>query len=282
MKFFSIVLMISGILFTTVDVDAQVLRQGSTGQPVVEVQNLLIVRGYLYQQSDGVYGQGTAQAVRRFQTEYGLESTGEVDDKTLDILVDGGQKVKPAKLIKTKKQIKEAKPEKRKSEIIYKRGDKSTEIANLQERLSIHGYSTNGADGIYGKGTEEAVRRFQEDKKIAVTGEINKITEQKILELALKPDKYKRKFIVETTAYSMYDPGSGKYTCRGHLLRRGYIAVDPNVIPLGTQVFIEGYGYAIADDTGGVIKGNIVDLAMDSHEEAIQYGRRNAVIYILN
>ena len=61
----------------------------------------------------------------------------------------------------------------------------------------------------------------------------------------------------------------------------GTIAVDPRVIPLGSKVYIEGYGYAHASDTGGVIKGNIIDLYMDSHAECISWGRRQVKVTIV-
>lgn len=58
---------------------------------------------------------------------------------------------------------------------------------------------------------------------------------------------------------------------------RGTIAVDPRVIPLGSLVYVEGYGEAIAADTGGAIIGNIVDIFVDSHEEAINWGRKHGI-----
>ena len=67
----------------------------------------------------------------------------------------------------------------------------------------------------------------------------------------------------------------------------GAVAVDPKVIPLGTRLYIEApdgswtYGKAIAADTGGSIKGNKVDLYMESYDEAIRFGRRPAKVYIL-
>lgn len=62
---------------------------------------------------------------------------------------------------------------------------------------------------------------------------------------------------------------------------RGIVAVDPRVIPYYTKMYIPGYGIAIAGDTGGAIRGNRVDLFMDSYEEAINWGRRNVEVYIL-
>lgn len=59
------------------------------------------------------------------------------------------------------------------------------------------------------------------------------------------------------------------------------IAVDPSVIPLGSKVFIPGYGYAIASDTGGVVKGNIIDLYLNSHEECISWGRQNVTLHLV-
>ena len=57
--------------------------------------------------------------------------------------------------------------------------------------------------------------------------------------------------------------------------------MDPRIIPLGTKMFIEGYGYAVADDVGGAIKGSRIDLAFNSRAEALQFGRQTVKVYIL-
>ena len=79
-----------------------------------------------------------------------------------------------------------------------------------------------------------------------------------------------------------------KGICAGGMRSQvGVVAVDPRVIPLGTKLYIEAadgswsYGFCIAGDTGGVIKGNIVDLYYDTYDECIQFGRRKAVVYVL-
>lgn len=59
------------------------------------------------------------------------------------------------------------------------------------------------------------------------------------------------------------------------------ISVDPSVIPLGSKVLIPGYGYAIASDTGGAIKGNIIDLYLNSHEECVSWGRQNVTLHLI-
>lgn len=61
----------------------------------------------------------------------------------------------------------------------------------------------------------------------------------------------------------------------------GIVAVDPKVIPLGTRLYIDGYGYARAMDTGGAIKGNKIDLFFDTKAEALKWGRRSVQVFIL-
>lgn len=59
------------------------------------------------------------------------------------------------------------------------------------------------------------------------------------------------------------------------------VAVDPSVIPLGSKVYVSGYGVAIASDTGGAIKGNIIDVFLNSYEECVSWGRRQVTVQIL-
>ena len=87
---------------------------------------------------------------------------------------------------------------------------------------------------------------------------------------------------VEATAYSSEQPNLSNYTATGIRAEHGVIAVDPNVIPLGTYVYIPGYGVAIAADTGGRIRGNKIDLAFDTVREAIVFGRQQIRIYVLD
>ena len=88
------------------------------------------------------------------------------------------------------------------------------------------------------------------------------------------------------TAYTN-DARWGDSTASGMRTRWGIIAVDPSVIPLGTKVYVKStdgsadYGFAIAADTGGSIKGTIIDLWMDSESTCYRWGRRSAEIYVL-
>ena len=82
---------------------------------------------------------------------------------------------------------------------------------------------------------------------------------------------------VVATAYA--NPGG--HTATGAPAEYGDVAVDPSVIPLGTKLYIPGYGFAIANDTGGAIQGYRIDLCFDSVSQAIDFGRQLVKVYIL-
>lgn len=90
---------------------------------------------------------------------------------------------------------------------------------------------------------------------------------------------------MEATAYYPGPESTGVwadgYTGTGVKAGHGVIAVDPSVIPLGTRVYIPGYGIAVAADVGGAIRGHIVDLAFDTYREAMHFGRQRVKVYIL-
>ena len=90
---------------------------------------------------------------------------------------------------------------------------------------------------------------------------------------------------VQATAYSRAEAGSSNFTFNGIDLRQNpqVIAVDPSVIPIGSIVNVEGYGTAIAADTGGAIKGNIIDVHFPTVEQCTAWGRKfNVKVTILN
>ncbi len=87
---------------------------------------------------------------------------------------------------------------------------------------------------------------------------------------------------MEASAYLPTDGGGNGITASGMVARRGVVAVDPDVIPLGTRLYIPGYGEAIAADTGGAIQGHKIDLCMESYGEAMQFGRRDITVYVLH
>jgi 3D (Asp-Asp-Asp) domain-containing protein/chromosome segregation ATPase len=82
-----------------------------------------------------------------------------------------------------------------------------------------------------------------------------------------------RKLTVEATGYAIH--GS---TATGIPTGWGVVAVDPSVIPLGTRMYVPGYGEGVAADTGSAVKGNIIDLWFPTREQALQWGRRTVTI----
>lgn len=193
-------------------------------------------------------------------------------------------------------------------------GMRGEAVREMQQILISLEYLEGKPSGVFDKKTTDAVRRFQRDRELEVDGICGPITHAELKKKDLKKapeaaketekrEKAEREeaqkkaahdkevhekamkegtvVYVSATAYSAYDPGCGHYTASGTRLRRGVIAVDPSFIPLGTRVYIPGYGEAVAEDTGGAIVGNIIDIAFDTHEEALAFGRQDLEIYIL-
>ncbi|MEH7169815.1 LysM peptidoglycan-binding domain-containing protein [Priestia megaterium] len=91
---------------------------------------------------------------------------------------------------------------------------------------------------------------------------------------------------VEATAYTANCAGCSGTTATGVNLKSNpnqrVIAVDPSVIPLGSKVYVEGYGQAVAADTGGAIKGNRIDVFVSSDSAAQDWGRRSVKITVID
>lgn len=106
---------------------------------------------------------------------------------------------------------------------------------------------------------------------------------------------YKKMITCQATAYDLSFESTGKrpgdrgygITASGTYAKLGTVAVDPSVIPLGTKMYIVStdgkivYGYCTAEDTGGAIRGNKVDLFYNTRNECLQFGRRSVNVYIL-
>lgn len=97
------------------------------------------------------------------------------------------------------------------------------------------------------------------------------------------PITYFSKLTVKAFAYNSGESSVGHFSRTGLSVREGLVAVDPQVIPLGTHLYIPGYGFAIAADTGSAIKGMTIDLYMNNYEDAKNFGvKKDIVIYILD
>jgi len=97
---------------------------------------------------------------------------------------------------------------------------------------------------------------------------------------------WRRPLMMEATAYEPGPRSCGRwatgYTATGVRARRGVVAVDERVIPMGARLYIPGYGFAVAADRGAAIKGMRIDLCFPTYEEAIHFGRRRVKVYLLD
>lgn len=125
----------------------------------------------------------------------------------------------------------------------------------------------------YSDGEEIARKELERE---TVSKPVNKVVAKSTRGM-IQGKEYKKKFTVKAYAYT----GGGR-TAMGTAARTGEIAVDPSVIPLGTNVYVEGYGFARAEDTGGNIKGNTIDVYKNSESACLSWGVRNVTIYILS
>ncbi|MGG3192555.1 PcsB-like coiled-coil domain-containing protein [Priestia aryabhattai] len=118
------------------------------------------------------------------------------------------------------------------------------------------------------------------EKKAAVSSEAKETKKEESTQKHSGKEMY-----VEATAYTANCAGCSGVTATGQNVSSGthkIIAVDPSVIPLGSKVYVEGYGVATAGDTGGAIKGYRIDVLVPSESAAKAFGRRTVKITVLN
>lgn len=156
-------------------------------------------------------------------------------------------------------------------------------VRQVQVLLIDQGYLKGQPDGMCGERTVAAIKSFQQAVGLAVDGVCGPATYAKLsCSQEVMEQGRGQAVTVVATAYSAQDIGNSAQTATGLKVRHGIIAVDPDFIPLGTRVFIPGYGEAVAADVGGGIHGNIIDIAFDLHSEAMNFGRRDMEIYLLD
>lgn len=178
-------------------------------------------------------------------------------------------------------------------------------IRDTSMSISDSVISVNGVEGIDCKTYEVILRDGVEVSRTLISAERTRepVDEVRIVgtqggKVTEKGDNfsYSKVITCNATAYDLSFQSCGKYpgqagygiTATGTYAQYGTVAVDPRVIPLGTRMFIESadgsfvYGYCVAEDTGGAIKGNKVDLFFNTNSECMQFGRRSVKVYILD
>lgn len=168
------------------------------------------------------------------------------------------------------------------SAVVAERGANSEKVAQIQSMLWELKLYDSEIDQDFGTITEQAVKRFQNKLKKPQDGIVTKELESLLAkESGLDFTEFKRQLLMDVTAYSSQDPGCSSTTATGVALHKGIVAVDPSVIPLGTTIYVPGYGKAVAADVGNGIRNNILDIAYDYRTEALQFGRRTLLVYIM-
>lgn len=148
--------------------------------------------------------------------------------------------------------------------------------------------------GVKGEQIHTMQNVFVNDKLVSIENLDTEVVKEPVKEIVhkgtkevegLNGKKVKKVIVMQATAY---DPSAGSKTAMGTRARVGAVAVDPKVIPLGSKLYIESmdgfptYGYATAEDTGGAIKGNRIDLFYSTNSQALKFGRRNVKVYVLD
>ncbi|OTW77630.1 enterotoxin [Bacillus thuringiensis serovar sumiyoshiensis] len=207
------------------------------------------------------------------------------------------QEIVKAKEEEKAREIAKAKEEEKAREIAKaKEEEKAREIAKAKEeekaREIAKAKEEEKAREIAKAKEEEKAREIAKAKEEEKAREIVKAKEEERAKEASKNNiqSAKRELTVVATAYTADPSENGTYggrvlTAMGHDLTANpnmrIIAVDPKVIPLGSKVWVEGYGEAIAGDTGSAIKGNRIDVLMGSKSKAMNWGRQTVKVKIL-
>ncbi|QGT99067.1 Cell wall-binding protein [Candidatus Syntrophocurvum alkaliphilum] len=272
LSFFVLCFFVIGLLTLSVDniyADQQTLRWGSTGSEVSLVQKTLNEKGYSCGPVDGIFGALTFNAVVSFQRDTNINVDGIVGPQTRQALG----------LVATSNE-----DSKNNSFTPLQWGSSGQEVRDLQQILNSKGYAVGTVDGVFDERTYNAVVEFQKDAQLTVDGVVDHKTKTSLGLNKITQNSNTRTMVA--TAYCPCDqcnyPWGGYPSYIGLPLGKGIIAVDPNVIPLGTRLYVEGYGYGVAADTGGAINGNKIDLCFETHEEALRWGIQNIEVTILD
>jgi len=151
-----------------------------------------------------------------------------------------------------------------------------------------------GKDGLVSRQYEVIKENGKEVKRSLVTEEVRTEKKDKVVAIGTKQavtqvsreSNEGKVMYVSSTAYTASCNGCSGRTATGINLKQNpgakVIAVDPRVIPLGSKVYVEGYGYAIAGDKGGAIKGNKIDVFFASKTDAYRWGVKKVKIRVVN
>lgn len=227
------------------------LEQGDNGDLVLALQEDLAELDFYTAKLDGKFGPLTEEALVNFQEEEGVEDDkGVAGPYTYQALQPLTSRYNP----EISAPVEEA-PSSSEEESSEASSEESTEEVSTESTTEE---STEASSSNNDSSSEES-----SDSSNDAEGSIT----------------------MEATAYTAGCEGCSGITATGIDLRdqpnKKVVAVDPNVIPLGSTVEVEGYGRAVAGDTGGAIKGNKIDLHVATKDDAFAFGRRDVNVTII-
>ncbi|OZT81914.1 hypothetical protein CHL76_01035 [Marinococcus halophilus] len=193
---------------------------------------------------------------------------------------------------------------------LLNKGDRGDDVSEAQAVLEDEGYYDYAVDGIYGPITDSAVRSFQSDHGLVVDGIIGPNTRAALDDMdsgeavegastsessdsssseestSSSADSGGETMTMEATAYTAECAGCSGITATGVNLNKDrgadVIAVDPDVIPLGSTVKVEGMGTYEAADTGGAINNDRIDIHVPTKSDAYAFGRQDVEVTVLD
>ncbi|GAF23028.1 cell wall-binding protein [Bacillus sp. JCM 19047] len=239
----------------------EILQEGSQGLLVEALQKKLQELNYYSSSIDGQFGPLTTQAVVAFQQANHLLVDGIAGPETHAHLYYNQTKVA---------NVVESTPATKQQEEQETQAEQTEDTTTSEEEQTV-------------EVTAEAEVNNKKKEETTIEEETTAVEEETTVAVN---ESAGQTMTMEATAYTAYCEGCSGVTRTGIDLRANpnqkVVAVDPNVIPLGSRVYVEGYGEAIAGDTGGAIKGQKIDLYVQTKDEAFQFGRQQVQVTVLN
>ncbi|AXF57310.1 peptidoglycan-binding protein [Salicibibacter kimchii] len=250
----------------------KVLEQGDENSLVTDLQETLQETGYYNGSLDGYFDDETRDSVKSFQSDADIAVDGLAGPDTFGVLY-----------YESSEAVEEDVPE-----------DEATEEEATEEGAAAVEEETETTESAEvavekeTKTTESAEVAVEEETEATESAEATEETngEASASDDGSSSDAEGETFTMEATAYTADCAGCTGETATGIDLNNNrdanVIAVDPNIIPLGSTVHVEGYGEAVAGDTGGGINGEKIDLHVPTEDEALQFGRQDVEVTVLD
>lgn len=213
--------------------ESNVLKLGSKGENVRTLQNNLNALGYNAGTADGQFGNNTQTAVTKFQKTYGLTADGQAGPNTLNAI---------NQTIKYKNQK------------ILSKGQISEDVRTLQSNLKKLGYLSGSADGVFGAGTEAAVKAFQKKNGLTDDGLVGNKTKE---EIALAINKKTQSTDTSSSVLKLGSSGENVKQLQSDLQKIGYKITDSQgVYGESTYTAVKVFQNAVGLDNDGIVGVN--------------------------